>query len=1064
MKTKSYKWLSMAGMTLFSASFLTGCADDSFNTPSSSEDEVLLSFAVAEPTMVQTRADKDNDINDVTVLVYNSSDELISKQEYSDPVADNSKFYKSFNLSAISSQTGNLTFYALTNSKDKLTSISTSSAEGKKLSTLQAITDNLDGEALSMSAKVVCAANQITSEENAFILHRNAAKLSVSHSGIEAGFEINAVKVGNALQTTFLTSAADSKYGTGSAMTIAGDQNKMVYMAPQEDAKEIYVLIYATHNNVPGWYRASLKGFDADEYAKGNEVMKEISSIEANHHYQLKINKVVGAGYATEADAIAAGETNMEVTIKDHAPKVYSLITTGNHTLGVPEKLEVNNTDVELLNLLIKTVCQESNSCTVATNPIVTVIEGNDWITVKGTVEEDADGDPGNNNPEAPTPGTFWKQQLEVHPLVGGDYREGVVEVRWANLTRKVTIAQSGQFNGSALGKFTINISDNPNEATRTEDYFDSFLVSTALGVNQESMAGVERTTGLHFPIGLQSAHTAPGTAGTLTKYTYTLSDVNSDYQGDYKIYLKAGSKFSGKLKVSGASISNTPVTGKFDGSSSIVFSLEDSSWDYVAEKNALVIEVTKDGKTTSFSYDLYKTGFFYKPGTESGLVLGNSDSSKYYYYEVIGATVEGVKYYWLDRNIGATAAGMYMEDANGQNAFPNETAPFIAGSEGNMYGISVSAGVSNDAGMCPPGFRIPTVSEFTTLTSSSDFKTVNDKTPVANANYWTAYFADNSSKREIHFPKNRYVQSGGTTKVGDGNSGYYWTRSQAIGATGSEGKLWWQVIKISGGAASPIRMKSWDSSASQPTAMSVRAIRNTTVTENLYDYKLQVTGYTNVYLYHIDETGTRMPLNNWPGDQIIPWNGADKTIDYDFYSNKEYDNVFVILNKVDATGKVVASWTSEGVLNTGANPGADGNSVSLNGKSPWRTDTHVPVPNNNLGGDFNKFVIYWNVKKMGDSYTQLKIVDGSNTVINNGNKYTSNTNYRYLEYYTKSSTINVAPYNPTGGWTFKKNSDTNTEYWTVSLQSTRNVDFTINTYDGDTDSNYLPQNKYGKP
>ncbi|MDE7431604.1 MAG: hypothetical protein K2N34_06800, partial [Lachnospiraceae bacterium] len=901
MKNKSYKWLSKVGLTLFAASILTGCADDNFSAPSNG-DEVLLNFAVAEPTIVQTRADKDNDINNVTILVYNSSDELVSKQDYDEAVTE-TKFYKSFNLSAISSETGTLTFYALTNCKDKLGSISTSSAEGKKLSTLQAITDNMSGTALTMSAKVQCAANEITDDANTFVLNRNAAKLSVGIADpneIEPAFQVQSIKVLNALPETYITTAADKGWGTGNVTTIASGDNNCVYMAPKADAKEISVLIYALYNNTPGWYRSALKGLDAEDRTK----TKEIASIEANHYYQLLVNKVVGPGYATEDDAKNAALSNMELVVVDHAPKVMSLISTGTHTLGVPEKLEVNNIKEVEENLIIKTICKEGSTCSVTANPVVTVIEGSDWISINGAVT-DGTGDNGDNNPEAPAVGKFWSQSLTIKPLVGGEYREGIVEVKWESLTRTVIIAQSGKFNGSALGTFTINMANNPNESTKSENYFDTFLKTTTVGVDKEAMCGVERTQGLHFPIGLQSAATDPGNTGTLTTYTYTLNGIKDEFRGSYKIYLKSGSRFSGKLKVGSETLSgNKTVEGNFDGSTSIEFSLTSASWDYIAEPRALVIEVTKGNVTTTFAYDLYQTGFFYKPGTETGRVEGSNIADKYYYYEVISVTANGSTKYWLDRNIGATAAGMYIEDANGANGFPGESNPFVSGSQGNLYGISNTANQTLDKQICPPGFRIPTVSEFNNLTASAQFKTVSDKTPVSKAVYWTSYYSDNISNRQIHFPKNRYVQAGGS-KVGDGFSGYYWTRSGAIGASGSEVGKWWQAVKISGGAASTIRSRAWEGdNNSSLTGMSIRAVRNSSVDETLKSYKLQVTGYTNVYLYIIDETGTRVPLNNWPGDQILPYNGADETIDYDFNSYVEYSNVFVILNKIDKDGK----------------------------------------------------------------------------------------------------------------------------------------------------------------
>ena len=1068
MKKLLYNWLYKVGLTLCAALILPGCADDNFSAPSYGE-ETIINFAVAEPTVVTTRAGvEDSKITDITFLAYNSSNELVMKEDLAGEDSPSGSFSRKVTLSQISTVDGDITFYAITNAKSLLSSVSTTTTEGKKLSTLQAIENTIStATTLTMSAKVVCKKNELTGGDKVFRLNRNSSRLKVGvaePNEIEPAFEVKTFKVVGGLPTTYTVAAADGTWGTGTATTLAKDETGYVYMAPKQAASDISVLIQATYNGVDGWYRTSLKGLDPEDRSKE----KVITSIEPNHEYRLLVNKVIGPGYPDENAALNAPVANMEVVVIDHAPKIYSLVTTGTHTLGVEDRIEVKNTAVEDVALLIKTICKEGGDCTVSAKPVVTVVEGSDWINIKGGVVTTT-AEAGSSDPETPTLGNFWKQTLTVSPLVGGEYREGKLKVQWEQLTRTVVIAQSGKFNGSALGKFTINMTNSPSNVGNNTDYFEHFLPEVALGVDKDAMCGIERTQGFHFPIGLQSSFTKPGVAGTLTSYSYTLSSIKNEYQGSYVISLKSGSRFGGKLKINGTALnSGSPVSGEFNSSSSISISLTDTSWDYIAEPKALSIVVTKGGKTTTFTYDLYKTGFFYTSGQKENLMEGTPQTGRQFYYEVIKTVNDGKTMYWLDRNIGATAAGMYIRGAAG-NTFQNETSPFVEGSQGFLYGIGKESSNVMDNGTVPPGFRVPTISEFNNLTNSADFITVSDRTPVSGATYWTAYFSDLSSERQIHFPKNRYKSVSGAIE-GDLNAGYYWTRSEALGASGSEAGKWFQAVKISGGASSTIRIKGYDGAY---VGMSVRAVKNEAVEEKLFTYKLKVEkGFTNVYLYTIDETGARIPLNNWPGDQIHPYNvAADAVVDYNFYSldgNSYYGvtgsngtkKIYVILNKIDSKGAVIESWSDETGI---ANPSTNGKYVASGSSTPWSTRITVPATGFS-GGNIHKYVVYWNIKKMGSNVKQLEIKDGTNVIKRDGNKYSTNSNYLYVEYNTESSQILVAPYNPIDKWTYNKDSESSTVYWTIDKQSGNTTYYTINTYDKDGDEAYHPQCKYGTP
>ena len=1038
----------MAGLTLLTASILPGCADDNFSAPQHG-DEVQLNFAVAETPLVATRASMaDNYISDITVLVYNPSDKLIYRQDiaHNSSFTNGSSFTTSVKLTDIREVSGNLTFYALTNCKDKLNDVSVSGSK-KSISDLKGIEDNLGGSYISMSSKVVSTATDVTSKT--FELNRNIAKWDVikhPEHNIEPRFDISEFKVGNIQTTTFLTAAADNiANGAGQTTTVTASFGEVAYVAPKENASDVYFLIHASYNDQDGWYKVAM----ANDF-----------KIRPNYHYQVQIMSVEAPGFATEAEAVAAAPVNMEAKVVEHCPEIYSLTSTGTHTLGTPDVINLSNSEEIESDILIKTICKESASCSITTLPVVEVIDGSDWISITGSAVATTATD---DSPED-SKGNFYKQTITVKPLVGGNERTGKVRVKWGELTRVVEICQTGVFNGAALGNFAISTLDDPSGNQSEMEYWTAFLENAVVGVDEKAMCGEIRNHGLHFPIGLQKS----ATDAQLTKYSYTLSNIVEEYQGTYEISLKANSKFNGNLMVDGQTLSsNNSLTGTFTAATKLVFSLKASSWNYLCDKDALIIKVTKDGKTVEFSYDLYQTGFFYKPGNETHRLDGASTNGKYLYYEVIQTTVNGKTYYWLDRNVGATAAGMYIEDAMGLNAMEDADSPFINGSQGGLYAISKEDSKTLDSEIVPPGFRVPTASEFTQLTSSSIFKTVSEKAPGNNKTYWTSYFADSNSSRKIYFPKNRMIQSSGI-KAGDGNTGYYWTRTEAVGASGSEVGKWWQAVKISGGSASIVRYRRAEDGASGFTGLSIRPVRNTSVVEEVESYKLRVKGYTHVYLYTVDETGTRVPLTSWPGEQVTTYSGctgsnANNYYDFDYTSYVKYDNVYIILNKVNGN-TVEASWfKSSGV----ANPGSMG---MIPVKDPWTIRTDVPT-SEIVDNNSNQFYIYWRKKdNNGYDYNMLNIVDGTNTIVRNGVNYASNGNYYYVTYTTKSSSIRVQPRHKSGNedWTLNRTEDNGADrLWTVTTNGNGKIDdsyhFTIVSYDNDAtvsgDKNY-----YGKP
>ena len=77
----------------------------------------------------------------------------------------------------------------------------------------------------------------------------------------------------------------------------------------------------------------------------------------------------------------------------------------------------------------------------------------------------------------------------------------------------------------------------------------------------------------------------------------------------------------------------------------------------------------------------------------------------------------------------------------------------------------------------------------------------------------------------------------GGAT-AGTGDTGYYWTQTAALGASGDERGYWLQDMQLSGSNASANRYRIFQTGDQNPTGMSVRCVYNSRVVETLHRYE----------------------------------------------------------------------------------------------------------------------------------------------------------------------------------------------------------------------------------
>lgn len=172
--------------------------------------------------------------------------------------------------------------------------------------------------------------------------------------------------------------------------------------------------------------------------------------------------------------------------------------------------------------------------------------------------------------------------------------------------------------------------------------------------------------------------------------------------------------------------------------------------------------------------YDIYHTGIFWK---EKADYQPASNHTGWYYYELI----KSEKGMWmLDRNLGAASVN----------------------DPGGYYRIKEGDKTSAMAGICPPGFSIPTASLWKQLTPEMKLVT---RTTGNGTTYQSIELPAATSTQSIRFP---YGGMHNGYEVTNPSIGYYWSATIVSGNQGfdfnsPEYGYWYNVARLSSGSRS---------------------------------------------------------------------------------------------------------------------------------------------------------------------------------------------------------------------------------------------------------------------
>ncbi len=918
---------------IFTILLLAACSDDEKYTvePMGDDDTITFSISIPEPEKVVSRAEKPDEaderaINDLSVLIYNADGALLQSvlnvTDFTTPTGDNSttKITVTLNDGAKAYTADDANIYIIANAGAIL--------ETSDISTTISTTDKLKKVTYStgsfvMSGKTKSKLTSASLLTNKVTLYRTAAKFTIKLDDVGASGSSPATGASNFTpESAALYNGATAGYviagaekdlyvpsKEGSTQFKKGSDNLLLYTYPCESSKSANtcLVVGGKYKGIDAYYRIDLTE---------NETGKRLD-INPNHWYEVEIKSVNSQGYPT-ADEAARHPSDIEVEIKDHAPTVLDMAFDGIRELGVTDIIRYDGSGTASL-----TVKYYSDiAAEMDTEPRIT--PDVNWITSITKKSETTDN--GGKVVEYTVTFTGDTQELGLGTL------EGVIKVTWQGLERKTAVEWVRAFDGTEICS-TTTLTIAPTDGTGNKvitDYWKflsgSGTETTAaggspklFGAQPDDMGGKVRNAGFHFPV-MYGKDRKP--------WTYTYEVVTKIVNADYTVT----ETISDPLK------NHVTCTGNSNGTY-YSFKLEwTGTQDYSYLIGQLTLNITpttvREGARMPSSYEfaLYHTGFFhYDTGkgteylndsetpTQITYYVGSHDDG-YYYYEVLpvagtaGSTA--TTRYILDRNLGAKAAGMYIETADGTSHVNSGVWPFNRGkdSAGGYYKVAYKganyAGPKMYDNVCPPGYRVPQQRMWDAIRNSNKFTTAQAQ---ASASYFRAEYKTTldverngvTEKETIYFPKSRYMENGSMT--GDANAGYYWSQTEAAGTEKDEIGRWLKSLQITG------EVTSYINGNVQTFGMSVRPINDVTDNANYNVISFNVWGATHVFLYTGD-TKDKNYTTSWPGHAIGNYTTADakdasnNPIFFNFvYESTIYSaaDLKVIFNYVDASGKI---------------------------------------------------------------------------------------------------------------------------------------------------------------
>lgn len=795
-------------------------------------------------------------------------------------------------------------------------------------------------------------------------------------SGVSLGYDLYGNDSNRFLASTTSLSANESE---GSGMFVAYSYPSKGSNA-ENDNGEAFVIVEGLYDGLPSYYKICLKSngtcLDIERnywyqieiteatgagYSSASEAVAGLPGDGLGyviHDHSPKILNMVSDGVKELGVTSYISGTN-----QDTKPATFTVRLAGyDYTDEMYPAITANN------NI-------NSDTHKVGDDYKVTISEGNSWmqlISVSIDSSSTPTPTPTDQDGEGELAGKSWVYTVTFDPskAIGGEMR-GLITVEWAGLKREIPVTYKANFNPTKVAAYVnLRMYDTDNSKTiDCLDYYWNFLAGQAVtvgGKRSQQLYGIQeadmgpdkiRNEGFHFPVMYGDDPNDPWwyeyqillfDNSTLKSYSYYtvrvrqngrfINTTSGTWGTDNLHFTTSGSmdwdapetKIERGVKTRNTSYENIVLImrrckgalngTKFQAISGIPYDYDYSTAELVVTLYSQPDDDSEEG--VEYSFNLYHTGFFH-PYLQEDISFNymayvtDTPPLGYYYYEVVPLNGQ----YWLDRNLGATASGMYRESASGSDG---SGWPFTYGAVGGFYRPASYNSSAYDLAshhlyeqeICPPGYRFPRMQEWDNIRLSSNFKTHN--ITENGVNYYSAYYnSENVSAGRINFPKARYynlISSSSRTwiKSGDDYSGYYWTATDPTGTEKEKLGRYLKALYINGASTSYVF------GDVSENAMNLRCVANATPSFSLdtYTISFNVKGATNVFLYTV-ENGTKKPLVNWPGKAVGDYETMQNaTINFSYLSGVDYDQLYVVFTYVNKSGRILTIG-STGDINT---------------------------------------------------------------------------------------------------------------------------------------------------
>ena len=912
---------------------LCACSDEDFTLPNGVGEDGSLDIRIAVPEMqtVTTRAGVDeNAVNSITMLVISES-KVAQVANYSgsdiSPVGTN-EYSLSVKLNPSIRSKSDLKFYFIANS-----SATFAKDEAESVVKQMTYTDVIYSDG-SMTMSGTADLVSLTSGTSA-PLYRNAAKVSVS-AGREVASETDPdqteIEILSSYHFSVFGTAAKASVVAGTSKDLAGDPtaatlttevgtDPAAYIHPTKASSGTlrpYVVLKAPYNGADYYYRVDFRN-------KAEDGSIQDLDLESNHWYKIVVTAINGAGSATVAEAAQNPSPLVEATIYDVVPESYNMVTDGIRELGVSHELLYEGMPGGTQDIYVKLY---SPNVSEYPEPTVDAWKSRSeklvsttyrWLTLAAVEDVTA-----TFTDNTTTKGKVYKLSVKFNATETPGTLNALINVDWQGLHREIPVTWKREFTGASLCSVALTITNGDGVTAKTYDDYWTFLKDNVNGVTAEQNGGNIRNEGLHFPV--MYGDVGFDANGNPTYKTWTYS-----YQVTYNADVIKNAEWKLSSDLPEVKLSATSGTGNGSTLTVDVTWIGDS-WDY--KTGILLLEVANaDGGWTKYPLDVYHTGFFHDH-TAKGISEEGKSTSDYrvggqpvankpiYYYEVLESPSGN---HWLDRNLGATASGLYIATSSGADYYGN---PAAAGGYYRAAGYNEERGDPKMyEGLCPPGYEVPREETWNSVRNSTWFSTSQ------SGSYYDASMRCTNGMR-IYFPKVGYYAE--TTRTGESRAGYYWSSTAASGLEKDQIGNWLRCLQFSGSVTTLINGQVQGRSSANGYAMSVRCVGKTPESKDTYRTDFNVSGATHVYIYSENANGSRNIVYPWPGKAIGNYSTVktDGSTMMNFsYESKTTpaDKFYVIFSYKDSTGKIhTVSKTADGntLYSTNQNP------ANLNG---WR-------------------------------------------------------------------------------------------------------------------------------